>query len=399
MYDRENRFSSKRGQRSFGRGGRPRAGRPQTRIKYMQVDPQALIKQAVPKVASEHVPQHQFADFPLGSILQANILAKGYTTPTAIQDQALPLVLAGKDVIGLAATGTGKTAVFLLPIINRVIKERDHRAIVITPTRELAAQIVDEGRAFARDTRCYFSLLIGGVDLRRQIQDMKRGGQVIVGTPGRIKDLAERGNLRLADFQTVVLDEVDRMLDMGFIGDIQKIISSLPQERHSLFFSATMSDKIKHVAQSFLTNPVTIRVESQGASCNINQDVVKLAGRNKLDVLQSLLSQPGFDKVLVFGRTKRGAEKLSRLLSQRGFVNIAIHGNKNQRQRQRALDAFKRNRFKIMIATDVAARGLDVDNITHVINYELPETYEDYIHRIGRTGRADRTGVALTFID
>ena len=381
------------------RFGNARGARPQNRIKYMRVDPRVLIKKAVPQVASEHVPQHQFVDFPLEPILQANILAKGYTTPTAIQDQALPLVLEGKDVVGLAATGTGKTAVFLLPIINQVIKERNHKAIVITPTRELAAQIVDEGRAFARGTRCYFSLLIGGVDLRRQIQDMKRGSQVIVGTPGRIKDLAERGNLRLADFQTVVLDEVDRMLDMGFIRDIQRIISALPKERHSLFFSATMSEKTKQVAQSFLHDPVTVRVESQGASCNINQDVVKLSGRNKIDVLQGLLSQPGFDKVLVFGRTKRGAEKLSQLLSKRGFSSIAIHGNKNQNQRQRALDAFKRNRFKIMIATDVAARGLDVDNITHVINYELPETYEDYIHRIGRTGRADRTGVALTFID
>lgn len=332
-------------------------------------------------------------------MLVQNVINKGYKIPTPIQDQAIEPIMRGQDLVGLASTGTGKTAVFLLPILHKSMQEFRQKAIVITPTRELAVQIMEEGREFARATRVQFGLVIGGVDIKRQIRDLRRNPQIVVGTPGRIKDMTERGELRLFEYRTIVLDEVDRMLDMGFVRDITAIIGKLPKERHSLFFSATMSEQAKQVAEKFLHNPVTVQVATQRASENVDQDVVRLNHRNKLEVLHDLLIRPGFDKVLVFGRTKYGMEKLSRVLQDRGFRTASIHGNKSQSQRQRALTAFKNNEIKVLLATDVAARGIDIDNVTHVINYELPETYNDYIHRIGRTGRADRTGVALTFVE
>ncbi|QQS44332.1 DEAD/DEAH box helicase [Candidatus Roizmanbacteria bacterium] len=365
----------------------------------MSVDPQMLIKKAEPQIKRDYVATHSFADFKLHPIIEKNISNKGYTAPSPIQDQVISTILEGRDVIGLASTGTGKTAAFLLPIIQKIVNDPQQKAIVITPTRELALQIMDEARAFAQGTRCFSTLVIGGVSISRQIRDLRRNPNIVVGTPGRIKDLTERRALYLDQYKTIVLDEVDRMLDMGFIHDISHIISLLPQKRHSLFFSATMTQKAKMVAARFLTNPITVEVASQKASTNVDQDIVRISGQNKVDVLHDLLIKPGFDKVLVFGRTKHGMERLYKQLRDRGFETATIHGNKSQSQRQRALDAFKQNRIRILLATDVASRGIDIDNVSHVINYELPETYDDYIHRIGRTGRADKTGVALTFID
>ena len=365
----------------------------------MQVDPRILVKKAEPQEMHVYQPTHTFADFAFIPQLANNVTAKGYTTPTPIQDQIIPEIMAGRDVVGLAATGTGKTAAFLLPILHKLETHFGEKALIITPTRELAVQIMEEGRMLARGTRMYFTIVIGGVDINRQVRDLRRRPQIVVGTPGRIKDLAERGELHLAEYRTIILDEVDRMLDMGFVHDITEIVSHLPGIRHSLFFSATMSPKARAVAQTFLHDPVVVQTESQRASDNVDQDIVKLNGRNKIDVLHDLLIQPGFEKVLVFGRTKHGMERLSRTLTERGFLTASIHGNKSQNQRQRALTAFKNNQVKVLLATDVAARGIDIDSVTHVINYELPETYDDYIHRIGRTGRADKTGVALTFID
>ena len=384
--------------RSF-RGNRPPGRSSGNRIKYMRVDPQMLIKRAEPQKALDYQAGHRFSDFGLLPQIMSNVTSKGYTTPTPIQDQAIGAIMEGRDVIGLAATGTGKTAAFLLPLIHKVVSNPQEKVIIITPTRELAVQIIDEGRLYSRGLRAFFTLIIGGVDIRRQMRDLSRNPQFVVGTPGRIKDLVERRSLYLANYRTIVLDEVDRMLDMGFVHEIENIISKLPLPRHSLFFSATMSDKARAVAAGLLTNPVTFQAESQRASENVNQDIVRLAGKNKVDVLHDLLISPGFDKVLVFGRTKHGMEKLSRVLCDRGFSATAIHGNKSQSQRQRALRAFQNNEVKVLLATDVAARGIDIDNVTHVINYELPETYDDYIHRIGRTGRAGGVGTALTFVD
>lgn len=382
-----------------GRGQRPQQARQMNRIRYMNVDPRMLVKKAEPQETREYIPTNSFSDFGLEKVVVNNVIAKGYTQPTPIQDQVIPHIVAGRDVIGLASTGTGKTAAFLLPIISKIARNIKEKAIIITPTRELAVQIMDEGRSFAKGSRVYLTQVIGGVDIYKQIRELRRNPQIIVGTPGRIKDLAERRELNLQAYTTIVLDEVDRMLDMGFVRDITQIIQALPRERHSLFFSATMSTKASEVAHSFLYKPVTVQIASQRTSDNVDQDIVKVNGRNRIDVLHDLLIQPGFDRVLVFGRTKHGMEKLSHKLNERGFMTAAIHGNKTQNQRQRALNAFKHNEVKVLLATDVAARGIDVDSVTHVINYELPETYDDYIHRIGRTGRADRTGVALTFID
>ncbi len=384
-----------------GRGGRSSfgGGRGGNKIKYMQVDPRILVKKAEPKEGREYTSQHQFADFPIHETIKRNVVAKGYLIPTPIQDQVIPEILLGRDVIGLASTGTGKTAAFLLPLLDKVTKDVAQKVLIITPTRELAGQIIEEGRSYARGLNCNFTMVIGGVDINRQVRELRRRPNFVVGTPGRIRDLVQRRELRLPEYATIVLDEVDRMLDMGFVNEMREIVHELPRVRHGLFFSATMNDKAKTIAREFLRDPVTIQVQSQRASESVDQDVIRLNGRNRIDVLHDLLIQPGFDKVLVFGRTKHGMEKLSRTLMERGFAAAAIHGNKSQSQRQRALAAFKSNQVKVLLATDVAARGLDIDSVTHVINYELPETYADYIHRIGRTGRADKTGCALTFID
>lgn len=365
----------------------------------MAVSPGMLVKRAVPTEERVYVPKHKFSDFPLTEQIKKNVEYKGYVNPTPIQDQVIPEILAGHDVIGLASTGTGKTAAFLLPLIDKTLKNPGQKVLVITPTRELAQQIMEEGRTFSRNTRTFFAICIGGVDIGRQVRELRRNPQFVVGTPGRLKDLTERRELRLHEYRTIVLDEVDRMLDMGFVNEMREIITQLPKERHSLFFSATMSDKAKFIAREFLREPVTVQVQTQKASENVEQDIVKLNGRSKVEVLHSMLIRPEFEKVLLFGRTKHGMERLTRELESRGFRATSIHGNKSQSQRQRALNAFKSNQVQILLATDVASRGLDIDSVSHVINYELPETYDDYIHRIGRTGRADKAGVALTFID
>ena len=382
------------GQRNFGGGGR--GG---NKIRYMHVDPRMLIKEASPKVAGSYTPVHQFSDFDFDPIVVKNIMDKGYNNPTPIQDRAIPEILMGKDVIGLASTGTGKTAAFMLPLLTKVLRDFNQKVLIITPTRELAIQIVDEGLYFSRGSRVCFSLVIGGASMGKQMGELRRKPQMVVGTPGRLKDMTERGLLRLEEYQTIVLDEVDRMLDMGFVRDIRALLDRMPRVKHSLFFSATMSREARAVANEFLVDPITVEVESQRASDNVTQDVVYVQGRNKIDVLHDLLVMPGFDKVLVFGRTKHGMERLSEMLNERGFKSTAIHGNKSQSQRQRALQDFKSDRVQILLATDVASRGLDIDDVTHVINYELPESYEEYIHRIGRTGRAEKGGMALTFID
>ncbi|HEY4686757.1 MAG TPA: DEAD/DEAH box helicase [Candidatus Subteraquimicrobiales bacterium] len=370
-------------------GGKRRAG----------FDPSVLIKKAVPnKAKTEYVHTHKFADFSVHNRLKENALARGYKRPTPIQDQAIPYILEGKDVVGMANTGTGKTAAFLIPLIDKVINNNGSRVLIVTPTRELATQIEEEFRIFGNGLKLFSTLCIGGASINRQIDKLNRKPHFVIGTPGRLKDLDQRKNLNLANFSTIVLDEVDRMLDMGFIQDVKHIIGRLPQKRHSLFFSATVTDNVRGVMQSFLTNPVFVAVESEQILENVEQEVIKTNGRAKIEVLHELLNKEGFDKVLVFGRTKRGMEKLTRQLHRRGFNVTSIHGNKSQGQRERALKQFRNSRIQALLATDVASRGLDIDNITHVINFDLPDTYEDYVHRIGRTGRAEKTGVAVTLV-
>jgi ATP-dependent RNA helicase RhlE len=332
--------------------------------------------------------------------LKVNINSMGYVNPTPIQSQVIRPILEGRDVIGLASTGTGKTAAFLIPLIDVLFKERNKKALIIVPTRELAVQINEEFRALSRGMSIFSATLIGGSSIGRQANDLKRGSQVVIATPGRLRDLIERQLIRLGNFTNIVLDEVDLMVDIGFIAEVRYFISLMPRIRQSLFFSATISMKVQEILQSFVTDPIRVSVKEQETSENVNQDIIRVERlERKLDQLHSLLIKNEFEKVLIFGRTKHGIEKLNRELNSRGFRVGAIHGNKSQGQRLKVLQSFKRNEIKILLATDVASRGLDIDNVTHVINYDLPQTYNDYVHRIGRTGRAGKLGFALTFVN
>lgn len=358
------------------------------------------VQLGTPTDNNEEHSQYKFEDFAISDILKKNILQKGYSAPTPIQDQAIPVILSGKDLIGIAHTGTGKTAAFLIPLINKVVKNRSERVFIVTPTRELALQINEEFLDFSYGTKIHSVLCIGGTNIYRQKSELRFNPNFVIGTPGRIKDLVQSRSLHLSDFNNVVLDETDRMLDIGFIDDIKGLISLLPVKRQSLFFSATVSTKIQEIIRIFVKNPVTISVSQGPTTQNITQDVIKVESQEKkIEQLHDLLIKKGFDKVLVFGRTKWGIEKLTNKLIERGFKAGAIHGNKRQSQRQRVLSQFKRNEINVLLATDVASRGLDIPDVSHVINYDLPASYDDYIHRIGRTGRANKKGASLTFID
>jgi ATP-dependent RNA helicase RhlE len=383
---------SRRGSQGGSRGGNKRRGE--------YIDPARFVRKATPQEASEYVAVHKFADFAVEALLKDNLAAKGYVVPSPIQDQAIPPALEGKDIIGIANTGTGKTAAFAIPMLHALITQSHSRALIIAPTRELAQQIEDECRSIAKGSGLTGALLIGGTSMGPQLRDLRANPRIVIGTPGRIKDHMERGTLRLQDFNFVVLDEVDRMLDMGFIIDVKSILDELSPDRQSFFFSATMDGKVQSLIETFSHEPVTILLKTSEGSENVNQDVVRYATpHDKLEKLQDILLKQDVAKVIVFDETQRSVERLSKELAARGFAADAIHGGKTQGQRQRALDSFKANRTTILVATDVAARGIDVADITHVINYSQPQSYQDYVHRIGRAGRAGRIGHALTFVN
>lgn len=349
---------------------------------------------------AQFVPTYTFETLPLADELKKNIINKGYSLPTPIQDQAIPAILKGQDIIGIANTGTGKTGAFLIPLLHKNIENKNFKVLIVAPTRELAVQIRDELYRFSKGLQVGSVLAIGGASAHRQRQELRRGPQFVIGTPGRIKDLIRDRSLNLSNFSAVVLDEADHMVDIGFIHDIKFIISFLPAQRQSLFFSATVDGKVEEIIATFVKNPQTISVKKQKIAANVDQEMIKVPNKEKkLEVLHDLLIKKEFVKVLIFGRTKWGVQRLSDELVKRGFKAAAIHGNKSQNQRQRALDQFKRNDIQILLATDVASRGLDIDNVSHVINYEMPSTHDEYIHRIGRTGRADKKGIALTFFE
>lgn len=380
--------------RNFNRGGFG----GQKRIKSF--DPSSVVNLPPRPSMSEDEfhPSHRFSDFAILDILKKNIASKGYKDPTPIQDQAIPPILSGRDLIGMANTGTGKTAAFLIPLIDKVAKNRLQKVLIVTPTRELAVQIRDEFNSFAGGLNIFSALCIGGANIKRQKESLKQNPNFVIGTPGRIEDLIQQRNLNLSGFGSVVLDEADHMVDAGFIQSIRKIVSLLRENRQSLFFSATVDGKTNEVLRSFVVNPVSVSVKGGDITGNIKQEVLKVNGSDgKLSELCKLLEKEEFEKVLVFGRTKHGVQRLSDNLIKFGFKADAIHGNKNQNQRVRTLNNFKKDAIQILIATDVASRGLDIPNVSHVINYDLPESYEVYIHRIGRTGRADKKGTAITF--
>jgi superfamily II DNA/RNA helicase len=402
-----NRGNSSGGNRRFGgrpsrgfnkRGGSSRGGKKG--FSSTRIDISKFIQKVLP--AEEDViyqPENKFVDFAVDNKLKSNIVHKGYTDPTPIQDKIIPLILQGRDVVGIANTGTGKTAAFLIPTINKTLLNRRNKTIIIVPTRELAFQIDKEFKDFTFGMRLFSMLCIGGTSVRDQLRNAKRNNDFVIGTPGRIKDLVERRALNMSTFQTIVLDEADRMLDMGFVEDMRFLMAQMPEQKQALLFSATLPSEIEVLSRQFLRNPEKISVKTKDSSTNVNQDIVKVGDpANKMAVLCDLLSKKEFTKVLVFGKTKHGVEKLSKALIQKGLKAESIHGDKTQAKRKRAVDSFKAGYVRILVATDVAARGLDIDNVSHVINYDIPATYDDYVHRIGRTGRGKKKGEALTFI-
>ena len=385
---------------SSGRGGRNNF-RSHGGAGQRSFDPRSVIRSASEQKQQTPVVQeitNQFSDFPLDPRLQKNIADRNFAQPSPIQDQAIPQILAGKDVVGVANTGTGKTAAFLIPLINKVLVYKTSKTLIIAPTRELAVQIDKELQKFSRGLQIYSTICIGGVPIRAQISKLQKRPQFVIGTPGRLLDLANQRKISFEHYNNIVLDEVDRMLDMGFIHDINQIISTLPEKRQSLFFSATLADNVRSVMSRFITDPVMISIKTAETSANIKQDIIELKGRNKTDVLFEVLRRDEVNKTLIFMRTKHGADKLHKSLIDGGFQTAVMHGNKSQGQRQKSLEAFRNGKVSVLIATDVASRGIDVDDISHVINHDLPESRDAYTHRIGRTGRANKKGTALTFI-
>jgi len=393
----QSNFRSRGNNRTFGPNRNSRAKGESN------IDINAFIEKNARKARETNTPEviikNKFVDFGFVEPLTTNLNKKGYVAPTAIQDQTIEAVMNGRDMIGLANTGTGKTAAFLLPFINKVYLDRSQKVLIIAPTRELALQIEDELRQFAWGMKIFYTSCVGGLPIGKQINSLRMRQDFVIGTPGRLKDLASRGHIKFSDFNNVVLDEVDRMLDMGFVDEIKFFLSQLPSERQSLFFSATMPDKIARLTESFAKNPITVKVSTGETAANVHQEVIKTTRFEKKAKLHEILAGPGMDKVLIFSETKRDVEKLAVELVEHGFLAESIHGDKRQGQRVKALRDFKDERVKILVATDVAARGLDIKDVSHVINYTTPKTYDDYIHRIGRTGRGDSLGIALTFVE
>ncbi len=339
-------------------------------------------------------------------ILKA-LKTEGYTTPTPIQAQAIPLLLNRKDLLGCAQTGTGKTAAFAIPIIQLLTEDKNVnqgkrviRSLILTPTRELAIQIGESFASYGRNTNLKYKVIFGGVSQHSQVESLRSGIDILIATPGRLLDLMNQKHVNLNTIQFFVLDEADRMLDMGFVHDVKKIISKLPAKRQSLFFSATMPPAIVSLANTILVNPSKVEVTPVSSTANtINQVVYFIDKENKKNLLIDLLKDKKIERVLVFTRTKHGADKVAKDLVKNGIQAQAIHGNKSQNARQNALNNFKSKLTRVLVATDIAARGIDIDELTHVINYELPNIPESYVHRIGRTGRAGASGIAIAFCD
>jgi len=323
----------------------------------------------------------------------------GYTDPTPIQEQAIPLVLEGRDVLGCAQTGTGKTAAFVLPALQLVGRRKSIGILVVTPTRELAGQIEEVGRDCAKYTGHRVTAVYGGVGYEPQIRALRRGVEMLVATPGRLLDLHQKGHVDLSEVEILVLDEADRMLDMGFWPDVRRIVALLPPNRQNLLFSATLNSQVLRIAQPMLNNPVRVEVAPAATPIEaISQSLYPVADTQKTDLLVGLLEREKLDRVLVFTRTKHRADRVCRHLERNRIKGAAIHSNRSQAQRQRALDGFKDGTYRVLVATDIMARGIDVDRISHVINYDLPSQPQDYVHRIGRTARAGASGTAISFL-
>ena len=391
-------YSKKRGKSSLSkRKGKSFSKKRKSRKE--SINPEMFVKKAKMSKKEEYTAKNSFNDFEITPLLKRNIEKRGYTTPSLIQDKSIPIALKGGDVLGIANTGTGKTVAFAVPVINKLILNRNSKAIIIAPTRELAQQIFEECKLLLKGSSIKWAVLIGGVKMGPQLRDLARYPQIVIGTPGRIKDHIENKKLKVEKFDTVVLDEVDRMLDMGFVNDMREILSKLPKKRQALFFSATMEDKVQKIIDEFSGKYKTISVKTGVTSDFVEQSIEKFTSKeDRYDKLRDILIKNRDKKVLIFKEMKYKAQRLAKELNMDGFKADSIHGGKSQGQRQRALLNFKRGKIDILVATDVAARGIDVKDISLVINYETPQSYDDYVHRIGRAGRAGQKGSSITFV-
>lgn len=394
-------YQSRNRRPAYGRPKFSGSSRPAKRGPAKEnIHPSRFIKAAKLIEEVTYKPTHKFEDFDVAELIKTNLTVNKIMTPSPIQDQSIPAGLAGSDIVGIANTGTGKTLAFAIPVLHKLMNDKNSRALILAPTRELAQQIEDQCRLIARGSGLTGALLIGGSSMGPQLRDLKANPRIVIGTPGRIKDHIERGTLKLSGFSVIVLDEFDRMLDMGFLPDVRSILNRLHETRQSFFFSATLDARVESLIREFSNDPVTVSVKTGDTVDSVEQGVITYNSKNeKIEKLHELLVSNQQNKVLVFDDTQRAVERLSDELIARGFSSDAIHGGKSQGQRQRALKRFKQNEVTILVATDVAARGIDIPDITHVINYSTPNSYSDYVHRVGRAGRAGRTGNALTFIE
>lgn len=397
------RFPNSRGQRGYDNKG---TSTPQfsggKKSKAKSIDPRLFVKKAKPQEVTKYVSERSIQDLPVDRSIIANLLSKGYATPTEIQDKTIGPILEGKDLMGLAQTGTGKTGAFLIPLVNNLLNKRaSFQVLIISPTRELAMQIESEFVSIAKGLKLNSICLIGGTSVQRDVNNLRRPSHLVIGTPGRITDMVRQKALNLNNFSVLVLDEFDRLLDMGFSKDIQRLVDGMGNRRQTILFSATEEKGQREMICNLLDNPVEVRVRPGNVSADsIDQDIVEVKdGERKMDVLLRMIRDESFEKVLVFAETKRWVSRICKDLRSAGIRADEIHGNKSQNYRINALNAFKSRKIQVLVATDVAARGLDISNVSHVINYQQPKDMDSYIHRIGRTGRAGEFGKAYTFIN
>ena len=370
--------------------------------KGKSLDPKLFVKKGIAQEETKQAPTRSIEELQIHPSILRNLLKKGYKTTTEIQDKTLEAILDGRNLMGLDQTGTGKTAAFLVPIVNNLLQQRPNfQVLIVSPTRELALQIESEFKSIAKDLNLSSNCLIGGTSVQRDVMNLRRPSHLIIGTPGRISDMIRQRALNLKNFNILVLDEFDRLLDMGFSHDIQFFVDGMSNRKQTILFSATEEKGQKALISKLLENPVEVRVRSGNVSPEtIDQDIVVVKnGENKMDVLVKMVKDKSFEKVLVFAETKRWVSRICKDLRHAGIKADEIHGNKSQNYRINALDSFKNKRIQVLVATDVAARGLDISHVSHVINYQQPKNMDSYIHRIGRTGRAGESGKAFTFVN
>lgn len=387
---------------------KPNSNKPKSKVtaskkavKKSTIPVNQLVQKAEIIELAPYKPSTSFQAMNLDAGLLNNILAMGFKLPTEIQDKSFEKLKKGSNLIGIAATGTGKTGAFLIPILDNLIQKKPFQTLVIAPTRELALQIQDEFKKLTKDMPLKSACFIGGVNMDKDIRSLKTKNDIIIGTPGRLIDLAQRKLLSLERFEVLILDEFDKMLDMGFVHDIKQIVGAMKQRRQTLLFSATKDKKQEAIINSIVPNPFIVAVNSgEKSSLNVEQDIIRVKeGDNKFTILLELLKKKEMEKVILFTETKHLANKLGKNLNLNGIKSDQIHGNKSQNYRVAALEKFKNGSIQVLVATDVAARGIDINNVTHVINYQIPKDYDTYIHRVGRTGRAGKSGMAYTFVD